>query len=382
MRTRAGTPRTPCVAAALLLILGAAGCGQERTPSWRVSQEPSLEIGRVSGEDAYLFQAIRDARFLPDGRIVVADMGQGAVRVYGPDGEFLRAIGGRGEGPGEFRRVDGMWLTSGGRVGVWDGALQRLSTFTSEGEHESVAPVLAERQDVPGNLETFLGAFTDDVLLASLTGMRPGAAGVVPDRWILLRFDVGGSLEARLGRIRGMRRAGGQPLPFTPLPHVAVHGDSIFVSDGYGAELSVLDGRGERVGTIDFPPVDTAGEDAWAAFEAELTRRGEGGLVERLAELPDKDRLPQVAGLLVDEGGLLWVKSYDPGSDALYLKEGHALRPTTGGTWRVIRRDGTVVARVPMPDGVAPLQIREDRILGLSRDELGVERIVVYGLNK
>lgn len=136
------------------------------------------------------------------------------------------------------------------------------------------------------------------------------------------------------------------------------------------------------MGTVDFPSVDTAGEEAWAAFEAVLTERGEEGLLERLAELPGRDRVPQVAGLLVDDGGRLWVKSYDPAVDALYVKEGNALRTGTGGTWRVIRRDGTVAARVPMPAGVAPLQVQEDRILGLSRDDLGVERIVVYGLER
>lgn len=360
------------------------GAPAQEGESWRVDPEPALQIGKVSGEQPYLFQSIRTARFLSDGHIVVADGGQTAIRVFGPEGEFQHAIGGQGEGPGEFERVGGMWLTSDGRIGVWDPGLKRISTFTPAGEVESTARVQGRGEISAGNLEVFLGAYPDDDLaLATLQpGERAGPEQAVPDPWVAGRFARDGSIESVLGELRGMRRAAGQPLPFTPLPFAALHADSMFVSDGYGAEIRVLNGSGDEIRTLELPSADVPGEDAWTRFRKILMKRGEAGLLKRLQGLPDRDRVPQIGGLLIDSRGLLWVKRYEPTADALYVKEGNALGPTTGGMWRVFRRDGQLVARVRMPEGVAPLQIEDDRILGLSRDELDVQRVVVHRLER
>jgi hypothetical protein len=43
----------------------------------------------------------------PDGNIYVLDTGDSFIKVFSADGEFLRRIGGEGEGPGEFQRADG-----------------------------------------------------------------------------------------------------------------------------------------------------------------------------------------------------------------------------------------------------------------------------------
>lgn len=43
----------------------------------------------------------------PDGNLYVLDTGDAAIKVFSPAGEFLRSLGGPGEGPGEFQRIDG-----------------------------------------------------------------------------------------------------------------------------------------------------------------------------------------------------------------------------------------------------------------------------------
>jgi hypothetical protein len=48
----------------------------------------------------------------------------------------------------------------------------------------------------------------------------------------------------------------------------------------------------------------------------------------------------------------------------------------------VFQTDGTGLATVTLPEKLIPLEIREDRILGLSVDEMGVERVAVYSLKK
>lgn len=380
--------KRPWVTVVLLLATLGAGCeSSDGEPgTWTVSSEPSVEIGRVTGEDAYLFESIQSARFLPDGRIAVADAGPPAVRVYGTDGRFRVEMGGEGEGPGQLLDIKGMWLTPEGDIGVWDPGNLRLTTFTAEGELEETVPVTPGEAMAAGNLEVFFGTLGNgDVLLASLAfGGRPGGQQVRPDPWTLGRFGPDGQLVGTMGRVRGMRRRGGHPVPTTPVPAVAVLGDTIYVADGYPAAIEVRDGASDSVRTIGLPTVERPTEDAWAALETELRSRGDTAALERLAsgQVPTGDPFPQVAGLLADDRGRLWVKVFEPTADALPVKRKNALWTAPGGEWRVLGRDGEVVATVSMPDDLTPVQIRDDQILGVALGEMNVERIVVHEIRR
>lgn len=385
-------PSTPIGRLAALLVAvswAASGCDRAETDTeatWTVSPAPTVEIGEVEGEDEYLFQSIRDARFLPDGRIAVADAGQLVIRVYGPEGEFETEMGGRGDGPGEFGAIDGMWITSEGRIAAWDSDNLRISTFRPDGGLAGTHDVTPVDELPGGNLEVFLGSFgDDDVVLALLQfGARDEAEeGAVPDRWVLARFGPEGAFRELLGEIRGFRRVRGQPVPFTPIPRVAVGRDSLYVVDGYEAEVSVRDGSGEPVRMIGLPRAqgaEGASEDRWASLEAELRRRGDERWLQMLERLPRQERVPRVAGILIDARGLLWTKVYEPMDDALWL--GGTLRPAPGGLWRVVRPDGGPVATIRMPEGVTPLEVRGDRLLGVARGALDVERIAVHRLER
>lgn len=69
---------------------------------WSVADTPTVVIGRMEGDERYLFGSVAGATVLRDGRIAVLD-GQGAlIRVYSAEGEHIEDWGGQGEGPGEF----------------------------------------------------------------------------------------------------------------------------------------------------------------------------------------------------------------------------------------------------------------------------------------
>ena len=66
--------------------------------------EVELAIGVVlNGDPAYLFDDVRALARDPEGLIYVADSGSRSVRVFDPRGRHVVSIGGRGEGPGDFR---------------------------------------------------------------------------------------------------------------------------------------------------------------------------------------------------------------------------------------------------------------------------------------
>src|SRR5690606_24332714 len=69
----------------------------------------------------------------PDGRIFVGDAQAREVRIFTPEGEFLGRLGRTGEGPGEFRHVDGIGAAPGGGIAVLDGVLSRVSVFDGDG---------------------------------------------------------------------------------------------------------------------------------------------------------------------------------------------------------------------------------------------------------
>lgn len=381
-RTRKSVP------ACLLGITGAVACSgadsEEVWPaadSWSVAPTPAIEIGVVEGEDAYMFQSVRYARLLADGRVVVADAGQLVIRVYGQAGTFQTEMGGPGDGPGQFRAINGMWLTSEETIGAWDAENRRITTFTAEGDLETTHRLVVDGE-LPGNLEVFLGSFNgNDIVLASLSlGGDPRAQRMFPDRWVVWRFGPAGELRGSLGELRGMRRLGGQPLPFSALPYAAVYRDSLYVADGYEAQITVRAGSGDVARRIDVPHVAVHSAGAWSSLEAELKRRNHQLHLQLLEKMPRVDEFPQVAGLLIDDWGFIWAKIYEPLVDALWLNG--ALRPGPGGEWRIVRPDGEFVTMVRIPDGVTPLDVRSDRLVGVFRDALDVEGIVVHRLER
>jgi hypothetical protein len=379
---------TGAVLAVLLLI----ACSSDnamlgQVAIWRVAATPEVKIGLASGDPDYLFEFIISTHLLPSGDVLVADRGSSEVRVYTSGGLLETAFGGPGRGPGEFINIMGMWLTSEGKVAVWDPGLRRITQITLEDGSIETARV----EDAPGNLEVFLGSTVDDrVLLASLH-LGPRRYEQVPDRWILGRYDLEGSFRAPAGSVNGMWRYDGNPVPFSPLPWVAIRDTSVFVADGYGARIDLRNASGLAVDSLrlDSHSLAVGDEQAWDALDRAVRRKADdltlGRAYLRLLDdesIPRDHRIPAVAGLLVDDSGYLWVKRYDPARDALWLRN-YSMIPAPGGDWLVVDpRKDEVFAEVSMPDGVVPFNVTQDKILGVATDYWGVQRVVVHRLTR
>ncbi len=372
----------------LYILCAATDLAGQQVPKWNVTPVPAVEIGKTTGNDVYLFQSVESALFLPDGRIVVADAGFLDIRIYSPAGEFQTRMGGRGRGPGEFVAIGGIWLTPKTMIAVWDAGNQRITTFGPDGGLTGTSRVLGNRGD-EGNPEVFLGSFGNgDAVLASLHFGKI-ERDVVPDLRVLGRFELDGEFRAHLGHVRGMWRFNRFPIPFSPMPWVAVGRDSVYVADGYEARVTVRDRSGVSARTIDLPRAAAVPADvAWSSLEAKMRRRGRQLELGRLnleyleqGRVPRQEAFPQVAGLLIDGRGFIWARAYDPYVDPIWLRN-HPLRPASGGEWRVVRPDGVVVATVGVPANVRPLEVRGDRLLGVASDTLGVQRVVVHEIQR
>lgn len=103
-----------------------AGCGGETAIEAEVSEDlaevqtvyltPVDSIGIEMGDSSYVLGAVEGVAFGPDGNIAVLDCARSSILIYTPGGEYVRAIGGKGNGPGELQNVAFLGISQDGHI--------------------------------------------------------------------------------------------------------------------------------------------------------------------------------------------------------------------------------------------------------------------------
>ena len=75
--------------------------------------EEELSVGEVEGKEEYLFSRIRDVDVDVEENIYVLDSGETHIKVFNKNGEYVRTIGKKGQGPGEMQRPGSISITPG-----------------------------------------------------------------------------------------------------------------------------------------------------------------------------------------------------------------------------------------------------------------------------
>jgi len=153
-----------------------------KAEAWRLLPDARLSIGTVDGAPEYQFARVVAAARRPDGRILVLDGGSATVREYDAQGRFIRALGRRGSGPGEFRSPVQLFVGVGDTLMVWDSALNRLTRFGPTAELVDVRPL--DRRDYAGAVDPPLYA---------------GAVSLLPDGELLVRLSEKGAVGGKGG---------------------------------------------------------------------------------------------------------------------------------------------------------------------------------------
>ena len=348
---------------------------------WRFGQQPSLSIGSVgSGEADQLFR-VTDATRLPDGRIVIANTGSNELRVFNADGSHAGTWGGRGEGPGEF--VSGPTAVApwpGDSIAAPDPGGARLSLFDLDGNHgRNVA--------LDASLSNVVDLLPDGKMVASSVLVEPetnGSSDLVRyiTEWALL--DADGTQLAALGEflhtedwtIRGPDGSilGSSPHPFGRRTSIAVWGElvAIGVQDSY--EIKAFAADGSLVGIVrhDGDPGRPTREDMDALVERMVGDRPDEARTQAMSMLrnmPLVESYPAFEEVVADRVGYLWVLEYR------MFGEGPAV-------WTVFDPEGRVQGLVETLPGMEVFEIGEDYVLGLVEDELGVEYVQLWALDR
>ena len=109
--------------AALLAIL--AGCTAQNPGETAIAREDGTVVvnfnrsaGVETGDEHLEFGSIESICLTPDGNIALLDRAWSEVRIFSPEGEYLRTIGGQGSGPGELNMTVYMGISNNGNLYV------------------------------------------------------------------------------------------------------------------------------------------------------------------------------------------------------------------------------------------------------------------------
>lgn len=335
---------------------------------WQVG-DPKVIIG---GAGVDLFDVAGAVR-RPDGHFVVADGGTSRIFFFDPDGILESATGGEGDGPGEFRIIQSIGLGAGDTVWAYDFSHRRLSVYAAAG---TLSRTLSLEPSL--NAAALVGWSGEGFVATQLWGDGDGgdlSPGLTRDPVAFVSYDRSGMLKDTIGMFPGrevlLRPEGARMTmgvaPFARGVSYDVAVGRLIVGDQVAYEIRTyeLDGALRAVFRWAGVPlsVDAADVEAWKEQQVLSAAAADRPSVRAyLADVPIPDQRPAYGSILLSESGEIWVGSY-------------ALPSQMPSRWDVIEDDGAWLGSVQMPDGFRPLQIGEDWILGLTRDEFDVEKV-------
>jgi hypothetical protein len=355
----------------------------EDPPEWgsnvRVVEE--LRIGAVDGPDEYILGYIGSIGARRDGTIFVYDAQVPIIRQYSAAGDHVRDIGRKGQGPGEYRYVDGMQILGDGRLAVLDYGNQRVNVYDSAG-------VFLESHNYGRGYYGNNDFVVDSAGNFYIRVMAPAAPKSEGEEFgsVWLKLSASGELIDSIAR----------PLADLALPPSAPFHDervSVLSNRGYlvvghnrsyALEVHESDDLVRRITRdADPEPVKSAEREQWeAVLEYADKRARERWGPEHGIDYPPLPRTkPFFRDLLVDADGRIWVDRYVAAEKVdVEPRESGDERPLL--EWReprtfdVIQPDGTFLGTLVLPKDTEAYYSRGMSIWGVYSGELGEPYVV------
>jgi hypothetical protein len=366
---------------------------------WQVSS-PVAAIGASSDAEGHLFGRIAGVHVWEDGRLSIVDDGTFSVELFERSGKRVSRSGARGRGPGEFESLVLIGPFGPGQLLVYDSRLARLTVLdTAAGSIGTISVASNERRSywlpwdiaggrlivaerrlptpdrrTPGSVFWDSSAFHSATIHEAgnlpsidLESVRPLAS--LPDVVRYARTDLPGSgatLPLPLGpRAQGAGRA--TDWVYTP-------GDApvlTFFQLEDGSSRSLILGIGRKQITradiqADFDRLVQRGhyETGAVAPAAEV----EAFWRRQFEEIPFPELAPAIIGLLVDESGQVWVRTWS--------------RPGEATRWWIVDPNGGVVGKLMLPGRFEPVWIAGAEIVGIWEDEDGSQQVQFRSLDR
>ena len=349
----------------------------EEGAAWHIPGDPIMEIGAAGEGAPYEFDRVRDVLRLASGQVVVGDGGSQQLRVYSADGSFVRAFGGSGDGPGEFRwlaslvalrngRVAAVELEPGGRGAVFDVETGLVETFRlPAGAFPVRQPILSDGETW-GRLELLAEASR------RLPGMQRPHVRVVR---LAADFTHADTVLSIVGDETFIApTADAIPVMGRRTHVVPGHGGQVVVGTADRLEFARIDaatGRTLSTARILGVPLAVSAQEVDRELQARLGPRPSARVREIMTGLPVPDSKPAYERLLVDAEDNVWAGEF------LGMARRDAPRK-----WYVWDTGGAWLGVVETPARFDLMRIGADELLGVRRDGNDVERPQVLRLVK
>jgi hypothetical protein len=309
--------------------------------------------------------------------VVIADGRVRCIREYGLAGAHVHSFGREGRGPGEFASIDQVHADPE-TVTVFDWLAGRISTWTHGGELVSTVPMPRVR----GTQIQILDRCDDGALLVYTLPTPTHELGLCEDSVSILRIRTRGTVDAPSARfywrqvftIQTGQGSTTYPAGLTPRGRAVCARDGFWYSNGRDSHIErVFGSDGHRVRVqlpIDVKRVTDQEKEEygnnWVVTVRELYRPR---LRSALRQMPFPRNLPATDALLRATNGDIWVSSSTQSGDQ-------------SREWVVVSPENTVLACVEIAVDLHVLDAGRDFVLVKQRDELDVEHVLLFELER
>jgi hypothetical protein len=331
-----------------------------------------LAIGVLEGREELMFGSIQEMAVDASGGIYVFDGRVPALRYFDASGTYVRTLGGKGAGPGEYQDAAlGLGVRSDGRLVLRDPRNSRLNVYEPDGTPAMHWPVSSGLFTANAMvLDTADHAYLR-ILLSPPERNKPWKIG-------LLHLDDQGNIVDSIAdpEIAGApTSAGGTFLPskvwaWSPLGYMVVG-----VTNAYRFELRPPNRPVIRIERMT-PTVQVLPEER-SELEArnEWYRKYQGRFMT--ADLPSVPLTkPPYRGFLIGDDGRVWVRLHVTAERLDEGDTGTPERPPTPSwvepsVYDVFEPDGTYLGEVRVPKGTRLSIVRGESAWGTRQGEAG-----------
>ena len=356
-------------------IVEYAGKPQQAAP-FRFPAQPRYRHGTKSGD--YAFQGIIAGRLFPDGGAVVYDGLNIELVVLSQDGTTHDVLARQGEGPGDINSLSAVFALGKDSVMVADGNLGRLTFFVGGSVARTVNTRIAYDFGVRG-------IASSGHLLMSTAGFSTG----FEEEWLpgyMARFDMDTGTLDTIASYDLMSRPPPE-LRWNPIGasgQVTVATGQFVYTRSDRPEISwrLPGGTVTQIVRWQAEPAPLV-EELLTGFEAGLrasNQRANPGASDAAIERMTASNMAAYHAVLghpmplfktpiADAEGRVWLPAYRPGG-----------RRVDAPDYTVVSADGEWLGTVEAPPRLRVLDVADGLVLGVFRDEMDVQSVVVYEL--
>ncbi len=353
-----------------------------RTVSGSVWDEPvemveELSIGVRDGAEELMFGSIASMAVDEEGGIYAFDSQVPALHHFDAEGNYVRTVGREGGGPGEYRDfVGALVVRRDGKIVLADVGNGRLNLYEPDG-------TLAAHWPVQGGFFSRQGVVVDTADHTYVSILSEVSRSNEPLKVGYLHLDPEGNAVdtmpiPALPNEPDTRRLGpmdpSKEHALSPLGYIAVG-----VNDQYSFEVRWPDGPTVRIERA-YDPISFTPEER-AEWQAVFDWFRENNYPVEIGAVPDR-KLPY-GYFLAGERGRVWVRRHvqarkdelvEPPSEESNRRP--AISWVEPAVYDVFEPDGTYLGEVRFPWRTSPLVVRGDTAWGVRRGEFDEQYIV------